>query len=391
MSKVYTGTGRAFQEITPLPMDEDALSDVSKRVKIQPHFLGEPLVVVAETADFNLTSPSNTLGLVTLDTVGRCVAVAIASGMADVDSIMLALQITSITCKLNVSDLGRLARAFVNRPENEALLSIWEEHDVEMNEETVELLSLVASIFERDAENYADRINREQRIIVAAETYSARLLRVISWLYSSGVNAIGLRFRRYMVAGQEIYFAEQVAPALDPVADDAIGMDLTPRASSEMSEPWKVKGHSYHSDRLTPKTAILMDSLLHITSSDTFTVQWNHKHYFWIRGLRRNLRVRTYYRDRLELGFYSAAPAAVSEFLTPYGLSQQFDVTTVGGYADSPFITLPGETTVLDERWKAMLSDWLTGASPGHSRVLDNMLLSMPDASDRSLTESGTL
>ena len=52
MSKMYTGAGRLFQEVSPLPMDEEGLLDMKRRIKLQPHFLGEPLVVVAEADDF---------------------------------------------------------------------------------------------------------------------------------------------------------------------------------------------------------------------------------------------------------------------------------------------------------------------------------------------------
>ena len=41
MAKVYTGTGRVFQEVQSVAMDEESLRDIERRVKLQPHFLGE--------------------------------------------------------------------------------------------------------------------------------------------------------------------------------------------------------------------------------------------------------------------------------------------------------------------------------------------------------------
>ena len=75
--------------------------------------------------------------------------------------------------------------------------------------------------------------------------------------------------------------------------------------------------------------------------------------------MKRNLRIRTYYRDRLEVGFYNASPAAVREFLGRHDLDI-FEITTVGGYADSPFITITAETE-FNDRWTKMLREWLGG------------------------------
>ncbi len=360
MSKMYTDSGRAFQEVQALPMDEEGLADMKRRVKAQPHFLGEPLVVVAEAEDFPAVCQPGDDTMVAIDSIGRAAAVTIALGTADIDQQVATLQLAAHLGTLSTDELGRIARNFIDRPTNEALRRLWEEMDVEIADDSVEIASLLAAAFERDAEDFFALINKSQRNIIAAEGVSARLVGVIQWLNQYGVNAIGLRYRKYIVGGQDVFFAEQVVPKTDPATDVPLQAKT---ANSEAVEPWRIKGKSYHMERLNPRLGAVLDELLLMTQKGTFSVNWNNKYYFWIRGARRNLRIRTYSRDRLEIGFYNAAPAAVVEFLEPYGLDG-LEVTSIGGYADSPFLIITPEMR-LDERWSAMLGDWLSGANPG--------------------------
>lgn len=363
MSKMYTGSGRVFQEVSSLPMDEEGLQDIKRRVKIQPHFLGEPLVVVAEAEDFPSICRPNDDTMIAIDAIGRAAAVTIAMGVADIDQQVSTLQLAAHLSSLNNDEIGRIARNFIDRPANEQLRRLWEDMDVEMSEDSVEIASLLAAAFERDAEDFFSLVNNSQRIIIAAEAFSSRLVGVIEWMNRHGVNAVGLRYRKFIVGGQDVFFAEQVVPKTDPAVDAAD----QPKNSSGEIEPWRVKGRAYHSERLNPRLAAIMDEIIRTTAPNTFSVNWNNKYYFWIRGPRRSLRIRTYSRDRLEIGFYNAAPAAVAEFLEPYGLGS-LEVISIGGYSDSPFVAL-GPDMRLDERWAAMLGDWLSGATPGKTRV----------------------
>jgi len=342
-------------------MDVEALADIERRVKLQPHFLGEPLVVVGETVDFAHVLDPRSHTLAALDSLGRATAIVLAVGAADMALATPALQLASHLAGMPLADLGKVAASFVRRPANEALHRIWSEMDVEMDPETVELSSLLAAAYERDAEDFRDALNRQQRVVIAAEGFTLRLVQVIQWLQAAGVNIVGLRYRRYLVGGQEVYFAERVVPSQDP-AVDAPRREFTPQ---ETVEPWRTKGRQYHIERLSPAMAAALDEILLATREHTFTVNWSHPSYFWIRGARRNFRVRTYHRDRVELGFYNAAPAAAASFLVPYRL-EGLEVVSVGGYSDSPFVAVTAETR-LDERWNAMMADWLTGAPPGKS------------------------
>ncbi len=362
MSKMYTGSGRVFQEVSSLPVDEEGLQDIKRRVKIQPHFLGEPLVVVAEAEDFPTICQPGDETMVAIDSIGRCAAVTIAMGVADIDQQIATLQLAAHLAQVSNEDIGRLTRNFIDRPANEQLRRLWEDMDVEMSEDSVEIASLLAAAFERDAEDFFSLVNNSQRIIIAAEGFSSRLVGVIEWMTHHGVNAIGLRYRKFIVGGQDVFFAEQVVPKTDPAVD---GSEV--HKPVEQIEPWRIKGRAYHAERLNPRLVAIMDDILKATKDSTFTVNWNNKYYFWIRGPRRNIRVRTYSRDRLEIGFYNAAPAAVAEFLEPYDLSG-LEVVSVGGYSDSPFVTI-GPDMRLDERWAALLNDWLSGANPGKTRV----------------------
>ena len=364
MSKMYTGSGRVFQEVSSLPMDEEALLDMKRRVKVQPHFLGEPLVVVAEAEDFPGVCTVADQTMVAIDAIGRVAAVTIAMGVADIDQQVSTLQLAAHLSHLSTEDIGRMARNFIDRPANESLRRLWEDMDVEMSDDSVEIASLLAAAFERDAEDFVSLINGSQRIIIAAEGFSSRLVGVIDWLNLHGVNAVGLRYRKFIVGGQDVFFAEQVVPKTDPAVDSPL-TSLKPSADSV--EPWRVKGRAYHAERLNPRLAAALDEVLRITKESTFSVNWNNKYYFWIRGPRRNLRIRTYSRDKLEIGFNNAAPAAVAEFLEPYDLSG-LEVISIGGYSDSPFVVI-GPDMRLDDRWNAMLNDWLSGANPGKTRV----------------------
>ncbi|MCC8180475.1 MAG: hypothetical protein LIP23_06160 [Planctomycetes bacterium] len=364
MSKMYTGSGRVFQEVQALPMDEEGLADMKRRVKVQPQFLGEPLVVVAEADDFPAVAVTDDETMIAVDSVGRTTAVTITMGVADLEQQIAALQLAAHLANVSTEELGRLARNFIDRPQNEQLRRLWEDMDVEMSDDSVEVASLLAAAFERDAEDFTGLINQSQRIIIAAEGFSSRLVGVIQWMNSHGVNAIGLQYRKYMVGGQDVFFAEQVVPKTDPAVDSS-GQQVS--QNTDKVEPWRIKGKLYHAERLNPRLAALMDELLMLVQKSTFSLNWNNKYYFWVRGPRRNLRIRTYSRDRLEIGFYNAAPAAVAEFLDPYGLGG-LEVVSVGGYSDSPFVVI-GPDMRLDERWAALLNDWLSGSTPGKSIV----------------------
>ena len=364
MSKMYTGTGRVFQEIAALPIDEEGLADIRRRVKLQPHFLGEPLVVVAETEDFPSLLPGGGDAMIAIDALGRCAAVSITMGAADIARQTATLQLAAGLASLSPGDIGRIAKNFIERPANEQLRRLWNDMDVEISDDSVELASLLAAAFERDAEDFSSLLNNSQRMIIAAEAFSPALIGVIEWMNGYGVNSVGLRYRKFIVGGQDVFFAEQVVPKSDP----GLVSPQNAKKTAESAEPWRTKGKAYYSERLNPRLAGLMDEIISATSKSTFTINWQNKYYFWIRGPRRNLRIRSYARDRLEIGFYNSAPAAVTEFMAPYGLGDM-EVVSIGGYSDSPFIVVVPEMR-LDERWVAMLNDWLSGANPGKTRVL---------------------
>jgi hypothetical protein len=361
---MYTGAGRVFQEISPLPMDEEGLADIRRRVKLQPKFLGEPLVVIAEAEDFPAVSRPGDDTMIAIDSIGRCAAISISMGAADIGQQTSTLLLAANLASLTGEELGRIARNFIDRPANEPLRRLWEDMDVEMSDDSVELASLLAAAFERDAEDFFSLINNSQRMIIAAEAFAPRLSGIIEWMNSRGVNSIGLRYRKFIVGGQDVFFAEQMVPRLDPSSESP---SAGRKPSSEAAEPWRIKGKAFYAERLNPRLASTLDEMLTATRKSTFTVNWHNKYYFWVRGPRRNLRIRVYSRDRLEIGFYNSAPAAVTDFLEPYGMGG-VEVISVGGYSDSPFVAF-GPEMRLDERWIAMLNDWLSGANPGKTKV----------------------
>lgn len=356
MAKIFSGDGRFFQELRAVQLDPENLNDIAQRIKMQPQFLGEQLVVVGETSNLPFEPVSGQKELLALDSLGRVAAIVLTTGTADAGKGIAtrALGVAAWAAARSAEELGKNALEFISAPQNDALRRVWNDKSVEITEETVELANLLGALFNRDASDFADQVNRQQRIILAAEGYTSRMADEINWLNRSGVNIIGLRYQKYLVGGQEIFFAEQVVPRDDPAVDAPENLN-----APEQIEPWKVKGRQYYLERLMPGAAETLDKLLIATREETFSVQWAHRHYFWLRGIRRTLRIRIYWRDRLEIGFYNASREAVEEFLARFNLPG-VEVYIVGGYAESPFISLPNDLNLNDE-WVRMFRSWLAG------------------------------
>ncbi|MBP5232470.1 MAG: hypothetical protein J6333_03600 [Planctomycetes bacterium] len=356
MAKIFTGDGRFFQELQAVQLDPENLGDIAQRIKLQPQFLGEQLLVIGETANFSMAPAPNRRELLALDALGRTVAVVLTTGTADVGSGIdtRALELAAWAAARGAEELGKITLEFISQPVNDSLRRVWTDKNVEITEETVELTNLLGAMFNRDDSDFADQVNRQQRVILAAEGYTTRLVDEINWLNRAGVNIVGLRYKKYLVGGQEIFFAEQVVPRDDPAVDA-----LENRAAPEQIEPWKVKGRQFYTERLMPGVAEILEKILIETRDDTFSVQWAHRHYFWLRGIRRTFRVRVYSRERLELGFYNTSAEAVGEFLARFKLPG-VEVYTIGGYAESPFIAITNDMNLSPE-WVRMMKAWLAG------------------------------
>lgn len=357
MTKLYSGSGRHFQEIQAVSLDQDGLEEVQQRIKLQPHFLGEALIVIGEGNDFGLPGTGDIHEILALDTHGRSVIISIVTGIArsahhiDTRALRMAAHIATLTAE----ELGKITREFVNRPQHDVIKRGWQESGVEMTEESVELTSLLAATFHRDAADYAGQINLDQRMILVADGFTADMVDVIQWLAERGVGIQGIRYKKYLIGGQEIFFAEQVVPMVDPAVDAR----SRPTTTGEGIEPWRIKGRPYYIEQLTPTVGGILDRLLIATRKDTFATTWANKFHFWLRGEKRNLRIRTYHRDHVEIGFHNITPVALEEFLRDHGL-EQLQVYTVGGYADSPFIALSAEIPWTDTI-ERMLCAWLSG------------------------------
>lgn len=363
MTKLYSGSGRHFQEIQAVSLDQDGLEEIQLRVKLQPHFLGEALLVIGEGKDFGLPGTEEIHEILALDTHGRTVIISIVVGVAhsahhiDTRALRMAAHVASLTTE----ELGKITREFIHRPQHDVLKRGWEESGVEMTEEAVELTSLLAASFHRDAADYAGQVNLDQRMILVADGFTSDMVDVIQWLAQRGVSIQGIRYKKYLIGGQEIFFAEQVVPMVDPAVD----AKTRTSAPADVIEPWRIKGRQYYLERLSPTVGSILDELLNATRDSIFATTWSNKFYFWLRGGKRNLRVRTYYRDHLEIGFHNITPAALEDFLRDQGL-EQLPVYSIGGYADSPFIALSADVPWSDAIGE-MLCAWLSGAKRGKS------------------------
>ncbi|MHC4886112.1 MAG: hypothetical protein ACYTGH_13625 [Planctomycetota bacterium] len=357
MSNLFVGAGNSLQEVTSVGLDEESLRDIETRIKLQPNFLGERLVVIGEAMDFpQVTVVEDVRYLIALDTVGQTVVIELRLGTARNEISFQGLRFASYLAHMTNEELGKIAHAFIQRPHNLAISRAWQEAGVEMSDEAVELTSLLATAFERDADDFSEAINRVQRIIVAGEGFDARMVEMVDWLSGAGADIRGVRYRKFMVGGQEIYFAEQVVPQVDPAVDGAVSRKA---AAPESDEPWRTKGLQYYMDRLVPSVGNQLESLLQMIRPHTFSIDWSHKYYFMVRGARRNLRIRLYQRNRIDIGFLNTTVEVVNEHMSRHGLSS-FEATIVGGYEKSPFISTTTDLEV-DDRWMRALSDWLSG------------------------------
>lgn len=357
MTQLFTGNGRHFQELQAVALDQESLPEIIQRIKLQPRFLGEQLIVIGDGANFSLPPRPDMHELLALDVLGRTVAISIVIGTASPQRHVQsrAQDLAAQVAAYGAEDLGKIAREFVGAPQNDILHRLWNEGGVEMTEEAVDLASLLAVSFKRDAGDYFEQINRAQRIIIAAEAFTSRVVSGIDWLARAGVDVRGLRYQKFLVGGQEVFFAEQAVPRSDPAIDSSETRQIT----HEAIEPWKTKGLAYYLDLLAPAVGNILERLLIESREETFSSNWAHKFYFWLRGSRRTLRIRTYYRDRLEIGFHNHSVEAVTEFLRNFRLPG-VEVYIVGGYADSPFISLASGMDV-NEEWSLMIRSWLSG------------------------------
>lgn len=357
MTQVFTGSGRHFQELQAVSLDQGNLVEIVQRIKLQPRFLGEPLIVIAEGSNFSMPPLPDVHELVALDVLGRTVAISIVIGTLaperHVES--RAQELAAQVAAHSAEELGKISREFLATPQNDPLRRAWDEAGVEISEESVELASLLAVTFQRDAGDYSDQINREQRILIAAEAFTSRVVNCISWLAGAGVNIRGLRYQKFLVGGQEIFFAEQAIPRKEPAVD----FRDEPGKTHEAIEQWKAKGMAYYLEQLTPAVGTILNRLIVEARPETFSISWAHKYYFWLRGPKRTLRVRAYHRDRLELGFYNHSRESVEDFLAGFNLPGM-EVYVVGGYSDSPFISISSGMEVGDA-WFNMIKSWLSG------------------------------
>lgn len=358
MSQLFVGAGNSLQAIQAVSLDSEALHEVAAKVKLQPHFMGEPLVVIAEAADFpQISSSYDEYTLVALDVNGQVVVIELNQGISRSEKPLNALRYASYIAGLGIDELGKVARAFINRPSNLAIHRLWQESNVEMSDESVELSSLLATTFSRDADDFAESINSTQRVIVAAEGFDTRMVEIIGWLSKNGSDVRGIQYQKFMIGGQEIFHAQQVVPDDDPSIDSAKSSKKT--GSVEVEEPWRIKGITYYLERLTPAMGAKLEELISLVKDATFAVNWSQKYYFMVRGERQNLRIRTYQKNRLDIGFLNATTDSVTDFLRKYRL-ESYEPALVGGYDRSPFVSITSDTD-FDNRWKEALSDWLNG------------------------------
>ncbi|MHC4870475.1 MAG: hypothetical protein ACYTFY_01370 [Planctomycetota bacterium] len=358
MSQLFVGAGNSLQPIHAVGLDEEGLIEVSSRIKLQPNFMGEPLVVIAEAADFpQISCTKDDITLVALDVNGQVVVIELNQGISKSQKTLNCLRYASYIADLSIDELGKVARAFANRPSNLAISRSWQESNVEMNDESIELSSLLATTFSRDADDFAESINSNQRVIVAAEGFDSRMVEIVDWLSDCGCDIRGIQFQKFMIGGQEIFHAQQVVPDNNPSVDSSDKKKQS--GMTEVEEPWKIKGLAYYCERLTPAMGAKLEELLTLLKSDTFALNWSQKYYFLLRGNRQNLRIRTYQKNRLDIGFLNATIESINIFLRKYQLDS-YEAVSIGGYDRSPFVSINSDTE-LDDRWKRALQDWLSG------------------------------
>ncbi len=360
MSQLFVGAGDSLQPIKSVSLESEGLQEIALKIKLQPNFMGEPLVVIAEAMDFPQISKSiDDIILVALDVNGNIVVIDLNCGVTDNKKPLTALRYASYIAGLSVDELGKIARFFSARPSNLGISRRWQDSNVEMSDESVELSSLLATIFDRDADDFADSINSAQRIIVATEGFDSLMVDMIDWMFTNGCDIKGIKYQKFMIGGQEIFHAQQVVPDDDHSVDSSENKKQGHHTEAE--EPWRTRGLSYYNERLSPAVGAKLEEILNLIKSSVFAINWVQKYYFLVRGERQNLRIRVYDKNRIDIGFLNTTSSSINSKMSKYQL-ENYEATLIGGYDRSPFVSITSDTE-LDDRWKHMLTDRLDGKS----------------------------
>jgi hypothetical protein len=117
--------------------------------------------------------------------------------------------------------------------------------------------------------------------------------------------------------------------------------------------------------RLSEPVRVAFERLIQALGEHVAETVWEQSYYVWLRGRRRNLRVHTSIKGKLEIGLHPASGEQAAAFLRDYadlGLTPKVQA----GYRTSPFVRPEIGPSFPDGRLVAMFAAWLDGAGAEH-------------------------
>ena len=139
------------------------------------------------------------------------------------------------------------------------------------------------------------------------------------------------------------------------------GTDPGPAAS----EPWKIDGKAWHMQRLSEPVQVALERLIEALGDHVTETVWEQAYYVWLRGRKRNLRVHTSIKGKLEIGLHPASGEQAATFLRNYA-DLGLTLKVQAGYRTSPFVRPEIGPSFPDGRHVAMFAAWLDGAAATH-------------------------
>lgn len=306
--------------ITRELIDEKKERELERLILSQPEILGEELLFIGEQASFPEMG-GDAIDILALDRDGNTVIIELKRGTAPSATDFQLLKYASYVHRLGPEDLAVKAGEFYRQPQNKWY---WDRirHEAKLEEETDKDVDLIDLLFRKFGSHkydvYEERFNKNQRIVLLAEGFDARMGSVLLWLHRQGLDVAGYEYGRFKSGEDAFYYFDKVIPPID------IEAELEQKARRHKGKPWLTDGIAWHhsAEENWGVNISLLDALVeNLQRSVSAQVVWNQKLYVKIYGAsKRELRVYpAVKKGRIDLLFMRATTAEAEELLHRHG------------------------------------------------------------------------
>ena len=311
-------------------VDEKRERELERLILSQPEILGEELLFIGEQASFP-DMGGDAIDILALDTEGNTVIIELKRGTAPGSTDFQLLKYASYVQRLGPEDLARKAKEFFQQPQNKWY---WDaiRREAEMEEDAQRDVDLIDLLYRKFGSHkydvYEERFNKNQRLVLLAEGFDARIGSVLLWLHRQGIDVAGFEYGRFKSGKDSFYYFDKVIPPIDLEAE------LDAKARRHKKKPWLSDGKAWHhnDDENWDENIGLLDALVeNLQRSVTSEVLWNQKLYVKIYGMsKRELRVYpAVKKGRIDLLFMRATAAEVEELLRRHGAKDTVNASYV--------------------------------------------------------------